>query len=44
MVLRIWLMVLVFSTLYYCNRLYGDSITAEVEMPAGYSYKLNYDD
>jgi hypothetical protein len=44
MVLRIWLMVLIFSTLYYCNRLYGESFPTEVERPAGYLYKINYDD
>ena len=44
MVLRIWLMVLVLSTLYYGSRIYGDTFYLESEAPALHLYKLNYDD
>lgn len=44
MVLRIWLIVLILTTLYYGNRLYGDSFYPESGAPAPHVYKLNHDD
>lgn len=44
MVLRIWLMVLVLSTLYYGGRLYGEDLIHNDEVDYSHSYKLNYDD